>query len=208
MKALITSAFLLMLIALNTSHAQSLGYEELAKPITPSGDSNTVEVTEIFWFGCPHCFAFEPSINSWNKNKAEGVSFAREAPPLNRSWLPQSQAFYAAEIMDVTDVIMQPLFAAIHNGKRRLRKPEQLVEFVGELGVDTELFERTMKSFAVDVRIKRSLRMAQDAGITGVPTVIIDGKYRTSPTITGSHDRTIDVIEALSEQQLRARAIQ
>ncbi|MEE9334486.1 MAG: thiol:disulfide interchange protein DsbA/DsbL [Granulosicoccaceae bacterium] len=205
MKSLFISLSLFMLLSLQSVHAANLGYEEIASPAQQPENRSTVEVTEYFWFGCPHCYAFEPSINNWDETKAEGVTLVREAPPLNNSWLPQSQAFYAAEIMGVSDIIFEPLFAAIHKGNRRLRKPKHLVKFVGELGVDMELFEKTMNSFAVDVRIKRSLNQARATGITGVPTVVIDGKYKTSGSIAGSHENAIRVIDALSRQQLNIR---
>jgi len=160
MKSFFIAAILSTLLILQPSHAGNKG------------------VVEYFWFGCPHCYAFEPAINSWAEAKPDNVVLIREAPPLNRSWLPQSQAFYAAEIMGITEQIFEPLFTAIHKGKRQLRKPSQIIEFVGELGVDKALFEKTMNSFAVDVRIKRSLQLARAAGITGVPTVVVDGRYK------------------------------
>jgi len=206
MKIYFSSIFLLFLLVLQPGYATAAdkGYEEFA-PIQRVEAGSPVEVVEYFWFGCPHCYAFEPAISSWVKNKPEGTVFVREAPPLNRSWLPQSQAFYAAEILGITDVILEPMFNAIHRDKRSLRKPGQIVNFVGELGVDKEEFEKTMKSFAVDVRINRSLKLARAAGITGVPTVVIDSRYKTSGSIAGTNQRAIELIDALSLEALESR---
>jgi len=200
----ILSIVLALLSFLQPAFAAENGYEEI-EPIKQFEPGSAVEVAEYFWFGCPHCYAFEPEINAWAAHIPEGVELVREAPPLNRSWLPQSQAFYAAELLGLTETIMEPMFTAIHKSKRSLRKPQQIIEFVGELGVDKEVFERVMNSFAVDVRIKRSLQLARAAGITGVPTVIIDGKYKTSATIAGGSQRAIQVIDTLSRDALKAR---
>jgi len=204
MKSYFTAAILSTLLILQPSHANNKGYEEIG-PISQVDTDSPVQVVEYFWFGCPHFYAFEPAINSWAETKPDNEVLRREAPPLNRSWLPQSQAFYAAEIMGVTELIFEPMFTAIHKDKRQFRKPSQIIEFVGELGVDRDVFKKAMNSFAVDVRVKRSMQLARKAGMTGVPTVVIDGGFKTSGSIAGGNQRAIQVIDTLSRQagQLR-----
>ena len=186
--ARLLSAVFAVIALLGTSQAMAQsspnGYELIQPPQnTSTGDK--IEVLEYFWFGCPHCYAFEPTINKWAEGKPDYVEFIREAPPLNPSWLPQSQAFYAAELMGVTDTVFEPMFNAIHKEKRNLRSPKAIAKFVGELGVDSDKFLKTMKSFAVDARIRQSMERARAEGISGVPAVIINGKY------AGSHERII-----------------
>ncbi len=194
MRNFLTGLFLLL--ALQTVQAGN-GYEEINPPQNTVTDTGQVEVLEYFWFGCPHCFAFEPAINKWAEEKPDHVNFIREAPPLNPGWLPHSQAFYAAEIMGVTEQFFEPMFNAIHVEKRNLRKPKAIANFAGELGIDKEKFLATMKSFAVETRIRQAMSRAQASGIRGVPAIIIEGKYRTGNSIAGSHEGIIRVINEL-----------
>lgn len=179
------------------------GYEELPNP-QKRADTDRVEVLEYFWFGCPHCFAFEPTINKWAESKPDFVDFVREAPPLNPAWAPHSQAFYASQVLGITDQMFDQFFDAIHKDKKRLNSPKAIAKWVGSLGiegVDADKFQKTMKSFAVDAKIRRSLDLARNDGINSVPSVVINGKYKTTGRIAGSNDRVIDVIRELSEKE-------
>lgn len=176
------------------------GYELIETPLN-TRNSEKVEVLEYFWFGCPHCFAFEPSINHWAENKPDYVDFVREAPPLNPAWEPHSRAFYAAELMGVTEQFFEPMFNGIHVDRRALRKPDQIAKFAGELDIDSKMFRKTMDSFAVNTRMNQAMQMARTSKVTGVPTIIINGKYRTGGSLAGSHENIIRVINELSAQE-------
>lgn len=193
-------------LASATTQAQSNpdGYETLATPVAlnpETTESGAVEVLEFFWFGCPHCFAFEPSINEWKADKPDYVNFVREAPPLNPSWLAHSQAFYAAQVLGVTETLFEPLFNGIHVERRPLRDAESISEFAGTLGLDSDEFLSTMKSREVQVRIENSMKLAADARVRGVPAILINGKYMTSNSIAGGHDQIIQVINTLTESE-------
>jgi len=179
---------------------QTDGYE-LITPAISTRVSDKVEVIEYFWFGCPHCFAFEPAINNWKKDKPDYVEFVREAPPLNPSWEPHSRAFYAAELMGVTEQFFEPMFKAIHVEQRRLRSPKQITKFVGELGIDEKKFAKTMDSFAANTKIGQAMQLASSSRLTGVPSIVINGKYLTSGSLAGSHEDIIRVINELSEKE-------
>jgi len=190
-----------VLFTTTMAHGQSAqGYLDVT-PAQSTNNSEKVEVLEYFWFGCPHCYAFEPVINGWDAGKPDYVEFRREAPPLNPGWIPHSKAFYAAEILGVTDQMFDQLFDAIHKEKRPLRSSDKIAAFVGELGIDEKLFLKTMNSFAVDTRIKEALRLARASGITGVPAIVVNGKYRTGNSIAGGHQGVIDVINKLVERE-------
>jgi thiol:disulfide interchange protein DsbA len=198
-----TSKLALTALAAGTIPAHALaqsqqGYAVLPQPLT-TNNPEKVEVLEYFWFGCPHCYAFEPSINAWARDKPDYVDFVREAPPLNPNWEAHSKAFYSAEIMGVTDQFFDPMFHAIHAERRSLRSPEQIAKFAGELGLDAKTFRKTMDSFAVNARISQAMQKARASGITGVPSVVINGKYLTGGSLAGSHDNIIRVINELSE---------
>lgn len=178
----------------------SHGYE-LISPPQHTRSKDTVEVLEYFWFGCPHCYAFEPSINAWADNKPEFVQFVREAPPLNPSWESHSRAFYAAELMGVTERFFDPLFQAIHADRRSLRNPDAIAAFAGELDINEKMFRKTMDSFAVNTRMNQAMQLARASGITGVPSIVVNGKYRTGGSLAGSHADILRVVDELVAQE-------
>ncbi len=198
---MVSAAGAVSLLPAATASAQAAaGYEVLANPMN-TADPDKIEVLEFFWFGCPHCFAFEPAINDYHQNKPEYVSFSREAPPLNPQWEPHSRMFYAARSLGIIDEVLDPIFDEIHLKKNRLVKPKAVGKFIESLdvGVDSEKFQSTMKSFAVDAGLRRSVQLAQQSKITGVPAIIVNGKYRTSVSIAGGNEQTIEVIKRLVE---------
>jgi len=176
------------------------GYELLPTPLN-TADPDKVEVLEFFWFGCPHCYAFEPTINEYYKNKPDYVAEVREAPPLNPQWEQHSRIWYAARSLNIEHDVLEPVFDEIHKNKKRLRKPDDIAEFIASLdvGVDEDKFAKTMKSFAVDAGIRRSMQLAQQSGITGVPSIVVNGKYRTSVSMAGGSAQAIAIIERLVE---------
>lgn len=103
--------------------------------------------------------------------------------------------------MGVTDKFFDPMFNAIHVEKRALRSPGQIVKFAGELGIDAAVFEKTMDSFAANTRINQAMQMASASGLRGVPSIVINGKYRTGGSLAGSNDNIIRVIDELSAKE-------
>ena len=180
---------------ISTAQAQALQGYELVNPPVNTRNPEKVEVLEYFWFGCPHCFAFEPSINKWIAEKPDYVDFIREAPPLNPGWEAHSRAFYAAEIMDVTEKFFEPMFNGIHVDRRSLRSPDNIADFAGELDIDAKKFRKTMDSFAVNTRISQAMEMARSSRISGVPSIVINGKFLTGGSLAGSHEGIIRVID-------------
>lgn len=173
----------------------ALPYETLESPM-PTRDESRVEVLEFFWFGCPHCYAFEPAINKWKAGKPDYVNFVREAPPLNPSWETHSRTFYAAEALGITDGMFDQLFDRIHKERKPMRDPKKVAKWIAslDLGVSADEFSKAMKSMAVETALKRSMGRARQAGITGVPSIVINGKYRTGNTLAGGHQGIINVI--------------
>lgn len=176
-------------------HAQSANGYEMVQPPQNTSSAEQVEVLEFFWLGCPHCYAFEPTIEAWAEGRDENVSFVREAPPLNGSWEQHSRGFYAAQLLGQEQPFVEAMFKSIHEEKKRMVDPKDIAALAGELGMDEEKFLATMKSFAVETRMKRAMQLARGAGITGVPAIMINGKYRTGAQLAGSNAGIIDVIE-------------
>jgi len=177
--------------------AQTSGYTTLPKPIAVETRGQK-EVLEFFWFGCPHCYEFEPHIKTWAATKSENVNFVREAPPLNPGWLAHSEAFYAARSLNVLDLFFEPMFHAIHRDNRPLNRREDIADFAAELGIDRNQFVKAMGSSEVKAMITRAMEKASASGIRGVPSVVINGQYLTGASVAGSYEEIVSVIESLT----------
>ncbi len=150
-------------------------YARLANPV-PVATPGKIEVVEMFWYGCPHCYDLEPSTQAWLKRKPDNVAFVRIAVSFGASWEPGARAYYAAEALGVLDKLHQPLFEAYHQ-RRPLGDVDALAAFAAEHGVDAEAFRKAYTSFQTETQLRRGNQLAQRYGIRGVPAVIVDGTY-------------------------------
>ncbi|NIR59304.1 MAG: thiol:disulfide interchange protein DsbA/DsbL [Gammaproteobacteria bacterium] len=189
-----------LLPAAEEPYAEGFDYERIT-PAYPLDDDAEVEVAEFFWYGCPHCYRFEPYLRRWLESKPEHVDFQRVAPPLNPGWRVHAKAFYAFEVMGVTDALHRPLFDAIHAEGRRLGSEEALADLAAEHEVDRSELTDTMRSFTVDTRVRRAMQLARRYGVNSVPTVIVAGKYRVTGPLAGTYENMIKIIGYLVEKE-------
>jgi thiol:disulfide interchange protein DsbA len=171
-----------------------------AQPTTVS--EGKIEVVELFWYGCPHCFRLEPYLKKWKETLPENVVFRQIPGVMNPKWESHARAFYAAEVLGVLDKTHQQLFDALHIDRKRIFSQSELADFFEQQGVDREKFLNAYRSFAVSAKVRRSKLLGQANGISGVPTIIVNGKYHTSGTLTGSNAGMLQVTDALIKQEL------
>jgi len=174
-------------------------YKAITAQTTDSGDK--IEVLEFFWYGCPHCYSFEPNINAWKKSKPANVVFTRVPAIFRPDWEVQARTYYALLNMGVIEDIHEKIFAAIHKDKKRLDKKKQLVDFVVRNGVDREKFLTEYSSFAVDGMVRKAKKMLKPYQIQGVPTIAVNGKYITSGSMAGSYDNMIRILDHFVENE-------
>lgn len=161
-----------------------------------------VEVLELFWYGCPHCYKLEPYINKWLKNRPAAAEFIRTPAALNPKWKVHAGAYYVAELLNITDKIHEPLFDAIQKNRRGLNTPDSLAEFFSKYGVEKKKFLEIYNSFAVRTRLSRDYGQVKRYGIRSVPSIIINGKYRTNATLAGGkNEDLIKLINFLVEKE-------
>lgn len=197
--ALSMGALLIALAALTISRTANAAGFEMIDPPQNTSVSDKVEVLEYLWLGCPHCYALEPSMEEWQKTKPDYVEFVREAPPLNQSWENHSRGFYAAQLLGMEQEFVVAMFEAIHEKKKPMRDKKKIAALAATLGMDEAKFLSTMDSFTVEGKLKRATSMAIKSGISSVPSVIINGKYRTSSSIAGGHE---GIVETINERAL------
>lgn len=149
-------------------------------PEQPGAEGNRVEVMEFFWYGCGHCYKFEPYLQAWLKNKPENVDFSRVPAMFNRpNVVMHAQTYYALNLMKADPSIHDKIFDAMHKEERKLDTQETMEAFLGERGINIEEYRKAMKSFAVATQAKRAQVLAERFDINGVPAIVVDGKYRS-----------------------------
>lgn len=187
-------------------HAQHEGHDHAAKADTaplfkdlnPQQDAKTMPpiVMEFFWYGCPHCYSTEGSIEKWLKTKPEGTKFIRVPAVLGKHWIPHAQAFYAAERLGVLDKVHKPLFEAIHIQRKSLFAQEDLAEFIGAAaGIDPVQVLVEMQSQQTTDQIQQAASLGRLHRLTGVPAFIVGGKYKTGTAMAGG--KVMEVVESL-----------
>lgn len=170
-------------------------------------DAKRIEVAEFFWYGCPHCYAFDPFVDKWIKTKPADVDFLRYPSTLGRAeGQLHARAFYTAEALNVFPKMHPALFAAIHDRQQQLGNEAQIAAlFNRETGILPEVFTGTFKGFAVDSRARRAEQLAVAYGLTSVPIVVVGGKYATSPAMAGGYDQALAVINFLVDKVRKER---
>ena len=192
-------------VAVAGSFTEGKDYQKLkTQQATGSGDS--IEVVELFWYGCPHCYHLEPFIHSWLKNKPDDVNFVRMPAIMGSGWELLAKAYYTAELLGVLDKAHGELFSAIHEKNKKIRDEKMLRDIFVKLGVSAEDFDKTINSFAVVVKINNARMMTRRYGLTGVPTIIVNGKYSTSASMAGSNKKLIDTINYLVDEERKQTA--
>lgn len=154
-------------------------YEKLPEPVELSTDK-PYEVVEVFWYGCPHCFKFEPQVQQWLANKPDDVAFIQMPAILGRNWVIGAHAFYAAEQLGLREKIHQPLFDTIHRDGKHIHTPDELAAFFADFGIDRATFDQAFNAPEVKNEIEQSQKLIRRYQIRGVPALIVNGKYQTS----------------------------
>lgn len=174
----------------------------LISPAQPAGADGKVQVVELFWYGCPHCFEFEPVLSDWLKDKPSNVEFVRLPAIFNRnSWKLHAHAFYTAEVLDKMEAFHKPFFDKIHKERKRMNTRDSIRDFFADIGVDGETFDATFDSFAVQSKVRRAADLTRKYGITGVPSIVVNGKYRTGGRMSKTYPRMIEITEALVDKE-------
>ena len=178
------------------------GYEKV-RPVQPIEVAGKVEVVEFFWYGCPHCFSFEPVLNEWLKNQTDQVNFIRVPAVFSKRWGRHAKAFFTAQALGVSEQLHADFFNAIQVKKQRLETEDQLVDFFVAHGIDEQDFRNAYHSFLVDAKMRQAQSMGPRYGVTSVPTIIINGKYRTNASIAGGQGSMLTVMDQLIATEIQ-----
>jgi thiol:disulfide interchange protein DsbA len=179
-------------------------YVELGSAVAISKPGK-IEVVELFWYGCPHCFHFEPTINPWIKQLPEDVNFVRLPAMFGGVWDIHGQAFIALETMQVEGKVHQAIFKAIQEDGKKLATPEELADFLATQGIDRDIFLSTYNSFGVKGQVANAKRLAMAYQVTGVPSMVVNGKYRFDIGSSGGPEQALQVADQLIARERAAK---
>lgn len=179
-------------------------YVELSSPV-PVSQPGKIEVVELFWYGCPHCYQFEPTLNAWVDTLPDDVNFVRVPAMFGGVWNTHGQLFLTLEAMKVDQQVHEAVFAAIHRDGKKLATPEAMAEFLADQGVDSEAFLKSYKSFAVKGQMEKAKKLAMAYQITGVPVLVVNGKYRLDLGSAGGPQQAVAVADFLIAKERAAQ---
>lgn len=186
------------------THAKGPGYEPLASQ-QPTQNPDKIEVIEFFWYGCPHCYDFEPLLREWLKTVPANVEFIRIPAIFSDLWAKHAKVYYTAEALDVVDKVHADIFDEVHKNPQNLTDEEALAKFFVAHGVAEADFKNAYSSFLVDTKMRQAQAAGPRYGISGVPAVIVNGKYLVNGTTAGSHEAMIEVMNTLIKQESAAK---
>ena len=165
--------------------------------VMPTDTPNKIEVTEIFWYGCIHCYHMDPILNAWVKKLPADVVFKRVPGLPQPAWAPMAKAFYAMDDLKLSDKLHTALFDAIH--KEKTLNPTDEVATIDWMtkksGLDKQKVEDAVKSFSMNNKLNRAAQTFRASGATGVPSFIIDGQFITSSTMAGGNEQALKTAE-------------
>jgi thiol:disulfide interchange protein DsbA len=180
------------------------GYETLATP-QPTQNPDKIEVIEFFWYGCPHCYDFEPVLESWVKRLPANVDFIRQPAAFSDLWAKHAKAFYVAQALGVLDKVHADFFDTLQNKRQKLETEDQLAAFFTAHGVKEADFHEAYNSFLVDTKVRQAEATPARYGVTGVPVLIVNGKYKVDGKSAGSHEKMIEVADQLIKKETAAK---
>jgi thiol:disulfide interchange protein DsbA len=176
-------------------------YQRLSPTQPTSSNPDQVEVAEVFWYGCPHCYHFDPLLEAWRAKKPDYVNFIRIPAVWNPLLKLHARAFYTAEALGKGAEMHSEFFREIHERGNPLDSEAKLQEFFGRFGVDAATFKTTFDSFAVQAKLQRADELNRRYRISGVPTLIINGKYTTEGGQTSSYEELLELATELAASE-------
>jgi thiol:disulfide interchange protein DsbA len=157
------------------------------RPPMPTEAEGKIEVAELFWYGCIHCYNLEPALEVWQKKLPPDVKFRRIPAVFNERWAHDAGIFYTFEAMGLLEKLHRPFFDAIHRDHLQTSNSAALTEWLSKNGVDAKRFNETLKSFGIQSKVRKATQLTVASKIDGTPAMVVQGRYQV-----GASDRMLD----------------
>ena len=178
---------------------------DVISPAIRTANPDKVEVVEFFWYGCGHCYTFEPMITQWKKSLPEYVDFVGSPAVWNQPMELHAKAYYAAKALDALDPMHMVIFQAMNVDRKRLASEQEIAALFTANGVSEADFSKAYNSFGIDSQVRQANAKARAAKITGTPEMVVNGKYRISTRKAGSQANMLKVANFLIEKERTAQ---
>ena len=172
-------------------------YLVLDKKAAVEAPAGKVEVVEFFWYNCPHCNAFEPTLEAWIKRVPKDLSVRRVPVGFRDEFVPQQRLYYALEAMDLLDKLHAKVFAAIHAEKQQLNKGEAIADWVAKQGVDRAKFMERYNDFSTASKAGKATQLQNVYRVEGVPALGVAGRFYTDGTLARNMPRALQIVDYL-----------
>ncbi|MEQ1579372.1 MAG: thiol:disulfide interchange protein DsbA/DsbL [Steroidobacteraceae bacterium] len=181
---------------------QGVNYKPLVPAQPTSVSPGQVEAVEIFWYGCPHCFALDPSVESWRKSgKAPYVQFVRVPAMWNDMLKTHARLFYTVEALGKLEELHPIIFREINVSRNLLDSTDKIVAFLGQHGVTADEYKKAANSFAVEAKLRRAEELNRRYRVQGVPMVVVNGKYTADVGSAGGNQQLLQLIDELAARE-------
>jgi thiol:disulfide interchange protein DsbA len=199
LRKLIAAAAAAVTLASGAAFAQLQAGKDYSRldPPQPTDAADKVEVVEFFWYGCGHCYRLEPDLAKWTKSLPKDVTFKRIPAIPNEAWGQTAIIYYTLEAMGLLDKYHQKVFDAIHRDNVILSNRKVRDDWLAKQGIDVAEFNKVEKSFSVQAKMSRARQLTAAYKISGVPTLVVNGKYQTSNELAGGPERVVQVTDGL-----------
>ena len=192
-------AFMLFLITAASSDVYAQKYVQISTE--KQSESKDIIVYEFFWYGCPHCFNLEPTIDRIEADLDMDAKIVKVPVALRDSWTPHARLYYALSQMNEIDDLHNLIFEEIHIENNSLDTDEDIIEFLSKSEINTEIFSEKYNSYGTEARVKKASNLARKYQIDSVPTLVVNGKYLTSGSFVSSYDELYSVVNFLVERE-------
>ena len=185
----------------SVKYVEGQHYVVLDTPL-PTLDKNKIEVVEFFWYGCIHCYHFEPALRSWQAKQTDDVVLIGSPVAWNKVAQVHAKAYYSAQVLGVLDKVNGPLFAALNTSPpSKLNDEDALAKFFAQYGVAEADFRKAFNSFGVNSLVRQADARVRSAQVDGTPSLLVNGKYRVTGKLAGSLDQMLNVADFLVEKE-------
>lgn len=195
--ALVTSLQTMPALAQLKPPQEGIDYLKLDKPASTDGVKGKIEIVEFFWYHCPHCHRFEPTLQAWLKKLPKDVHFRRVHVAFRADFVLDQQLFYTLEAMGKIEQMHARVFAAIHAEKLDLTSREKIIDWVVKQGIDKTKFSEIYDSFAIGSKATRATQLQNAYNVTGVPALGIAGQFYTDGSLAQSMERALQITDYL-----------
>ena len=175
-------------------------YIRLTQPVAVSAPPGTFEVIEFFWYGCPHCAAFEPVLDIWARQLPADVAFRRVPVAFRAENVAHQRLFYAFDSLGLVPAMQRKVFYAIHVERQRLDNPAEITAFATKSGIDAAKLMEAYNSFGIGAKLRQANQLVDGYKIDGVPAIGIQGRFFTSGTLAGDNERSLAVTDFLLQR--------